>query len=81
MPKPKLYFFETTDGPRLVKADSLRLARRHITSLYFNGDQRAATADDVVRANAQGGGLVIEDAGELGPLAPRGVGEGDVGIE
>ena len=70
MPKPTLYFFETTDGPRLVKADSLRLARKHITTLYFNGEQRAATADDVVRVNEQGGGLVIEDAAAIELQSP-----------
>lgn len=68
MSKPTIYLIDTTDGPRLVRADTLRLARRYVVETYIHGESRRATADDLAKINAEAKGLVIEDAGELGAI-------------
>lgn len=67
--KPTIYYFDTKDGPRIVKADSLAIAKHHVIQTYIK-DVRKATADDVANAAEKTGGLVLEDTtvlpGEFG---------------
>lgn len=55
-----IYLVGTTQGPRLVRAESQAKATRHVVN-GFIGESRRATAEDLARINAEAGGLVIED--------------------
>lgn len=59
------FVFETKDGPRLVRANNLRAARRHVKESVLTdyiSDERKATTDDMAELAQRAGGLVIEDA-------------------
>ncbi len=62
--KTSIYYFETTDGPRLVKAETLGIARHHVIQGYIK-DVRKATVKDMADLAQNAGGIVIDDTTTL----------------
>jgi len=57
----KTYFVDTSAGPRIVRAEDAKQARRYILGNYLKSI-RTATADDVIRLKDQEGFDVEEAA-------------------
>jgi hypothetical protein len=59
-----VYLIETANGTRLIKAQSLSVARHHAIQGFII-DARKASVSDLVTINREAGGIFVEDLDEL----------------